>query len=1156
MNTTCPTCTFINQPGMRFCGKCGTPLGVDHEARYAPGEFRPEQIGAMMGSDLFERFRKAGLEAVGQRRNVTILFVDLSGYTQLSRRLDTEDLYEVVQQLIQVLANDVYKYEGMVDKFTGDGLMALFGAPIAHENNAELAVLSALDMQRDVTALSNRLQGSIGTDLQIHIGIHSGPVIVGGIGSNLLMNYTAIGDTVNLARRLVDATSPGTISVSEKVYRQTRAIFVYKNSDSLYLKGVEQAVRCYQASGIKEKPGRVRGLENLYAPMIGRDQELAKLLAATEALRLNDGGCFVMVTGDAGIGKSRLILEMKEKLQDDEVTVLEGQSLPYRRQVAYWVFLEIIRKLVGIRAEIPEEDVRELLKNKLANLLGARKTEVLPLFEHLLSLSPSDEAAALRLQYLEAGQLRQQVFLAVRELLIAEANKKPLLLILEDLHWADQSSLDLILIILESLHLAPLMVIAVSRPIQHKTLKKITEWAQQSLEEQFLQLSITSLSEEQSEQLLSQLLSIENLPRPFRNYILSRASGVPFFLEEILRMLIDKGMIFGEIGSWSVAAEADIDSAGVPDTLEELILARFDRLHEWQRRVLQVASVIGREFTMSVLQFALPEIAPDIMFQILAELGEKDFVFPQSDSPDAVFSFKHALLSEAIYKTMLRRERSELHGLIGEAIEYVYAHRLEEQVEIIARHYAYSRKYGKALHYLILAGQKSFRNYDNEQARQHYEQALGLLPQVVHNREQEIYLYKGLGDVLVFIGEYNAARENYQKGLQSIVELEPSHSAGIKSSLQRKIGTTYERQGEFQEALECLKQARLSLEDSPLVMPVELAEIVSDISWLHFRWGYLEEAEQALKTALGYAENTTRYDVIASIYNRLGGVYYQKDDLDQASSYVRKSLVLREELGDIVAVARSYNNLGLLYWKQGDWNAALENMERSIELNASLGDIEATLHLHLNIGLLHTDLGDLEKAQMHLEEGLRGARHIGHAFLEGLAEMHISRFWLADKQWQKSLEHSERGLSIFKGIGTQENLVELYISLGEAALNLGDVAKANQAFATGLDTFSSTVNNTEAPNLDLGRLYRLQGNILLFTNEYEQAAVYLKKSIDQFTALKNHIETGRTILSQALLARERKDRMGERILLNEARLIFRQHGARLDLATAEALLSS
>lgn len=1101
-----------------------------------------------MGSDLLERFRQAGFEAAGKRRNVTVLFVDLSDYTKLAQQVNDEDLYELVQQYINLLANDVYKYEGMVDKFTGDGLMALFGAPIAHENNAELAVRSALDMVEDVGELSRKSKELLTSDLRVHIGIHSGPVIIGGIGSNNMMNYTAIGDMVNLAQRLENAASPGIILVSEAVYRQTRRLFDFHPTPTLQLKGVRQPVKSYQVANEKVKPGIVRGIEGLRAPMIGRDLELTRLQEAIDALKELRKGSFILITGEAGIGKSRLTAEFKALVGPSPVTIVEGQSLAYRRMVAYWIFLSAIQSLLGILLDTPPIRIRLRLREAVTQAMEARAAEVLPYLEHLLSLTPSDRAAAERIQYLDAVQLRQQIFLAVRDFLVAEAHLQPLLLILEDLHWADQASLDLLSFLLDSVKQAPLLIVAISRPIQEGTLSKITDWVAQNLPDSYCQLHLHSLSHDQSERLLFQLLETTMIPDALCDQILQRAAGVPFYMEEILRMLIDQGILQREGSHWKLASEVDINALGVPETLEGLILARFDRLSEDQRRVLQVASVIGLQFSLPVLQMALQPMDKDSLMAALAHLSEREFVNPMPDSPYTEYTFRHTLMSDAIYKTMLKKERSELHGRVGEAIETIYAQQLEGQVEILARHFSWSPMYDQALHYLILAGQKAMRAYANEQARQHFEQAMELLSKVPYQPYQALQVRAGLGDVLAFTGEYNLARDQYQAALQLISEPESGLFTGERGTLLRKIGTTYERQGDYDLALLCLDQANQVLDETHTPDPIERAQILNDIGWIHFRRGNIEEASQMLSNALSMAEESSRYDVIASIYNRLGGVYFQKDQVEQASSFVQKSLALREEIGDIVAVARSYNNLGLLSWKRGNLDGALQSFLRSLELHANLGDIEGLIELHGNLGLVQLDRGDIDSSQKHLEESLAKAQHIGHTYNTATACLYLSRLFVSIEEWQKALDFGSRGIKIYQDIGVLDYIADAYSIIGQAWLGLENLEMAEYWANKAIDFLEHSADQKEARTADdRGRALRLLGEIHRLHGDYLKAEQMLKESLSIFELLGAQIEQARSLAALARLAASRKDAAGSRVLLNEARLILRQLGANHDL---------
>lgn len=1143
----CTNCGFINPPGMRFCGNCGTRLDTPASTRLNP-DASSANIGAMMGADLLERFQRAGLEAAGQRRNVTVLFVDITGYSQLARRLNDEDLYELIQRFLAVLAKDVYRYDGMVDKFTGDGLMALFGAPVAHENNAELAIRSALDMQADVTLLSQELSQSIGGELRVHIGLNSGSVIVGGVGSNLMMNYTAIGDTVNLAQRLEEAASPGTILVSDPTYQRARLLFEYEPVQHITPKGMTAPVPCYHVTRPKPRAGRVRGIEGLRAPMIGRELELRKLKEAIGALATYQQGQFILIVGEAGLGKSRLIMELKSLTIPISVSIAEGQSLTYRRTISYWIFQDLLRNLLHISTETLPSKVVERLTRSLESMPGGHSAESLPYLEHLLGLPISDVTAAQRIEYLDAIQLRQQIFLAVRSLLITEALRRPLVLILEDLHWADEASLDLLQFLLESTRQSPLLILGISRPYEKSKLADIAAYAEKHLAENFSIIQLQSLTPNQSSQLLLRLLSIHDLPSDLRDYIVQRASGIPFYLEEILRMLIDAGVLHRKAGQWQPVPGANIASLGVPDSLQSLILARFDRLETAQRRLLQAACVIGRQFSLPVLRSVLAPKKESEFNACLTQLIERDFIIPNPESPESEYDFRHVIVSDAIYSTLLRRDRAELHGQVGEAIERTYADRIDSQVDLLARHYSWSARKDRALHYMILAGQKAARSYLNSLARQYYQDALDLLPQVNHSSRQALQANQGLGDLLVHSGEYPAARQHYQAALDRI----SGDQTFIEeySALQRKISTTYERQGDYEKALNHLDQAQQILLQCPDGCPSEKAHIGNDLGWIHFHRGNIEEAERLLKQALTYAQECSREDITASIYNRLGGVYYQTGAFEQARNVVQQSLLVRQQIGDIVAVARSYNNLGLLDWRMGNWQAALQHFQRSMELHATLGDVEGTISLHSNMGLLLTDMGQPVEARQHLELGLSGALQIGHSYLQGISYHHLSRHYLAVREWTKALEYSRQAMEIFREIGVEEHLVDLYASLGEAWLGLGNLSEASQNTQIALGLFPTLLPGEEIHSPEYARVLRLSGRLAQAQGDVESAANALERSARLFQELGNPLERARTLAAQA---ESEQETPASRAACAEARTIFQQFGAQLDLQYLDEL---
>jgi predicted ATPase/class 3 adenylate cyclase len=1129
------------------------------EFAQAPGPEAPStgsDVNVLMGPNLLERFQLAGLEARGQRRSVTVLFADLSGYTALSQEIDSEELYDLVQRFIPMLAEEVYKHEGMVDKIIGDGLMALFGAPISHENNAERALRAALDMQERITVLSEELKGRINFELKLHIGLHSGTVIVGGVGSNMLMDYTAIGDTVNLANRLEQAAETGTILVSEAVYRSTRALFDFEEVPGLSLKGLRHPVTGYRVKGLKANPQPVRGLEGLRAPLIGRETEFELLKEVLVGLVERKRGFLAVVTGEAGIGKSRLTSELKAFSADTPLQVLEGQSLTYRRSVSYWIFLDLLRDFFNISTEMPLSQSRREVVSKTRKIMGNQAGEVLPYIEHLLGLEPSGSASTNRLAYLDASQLRQQIFLAVRDLLVSVARHRPLLLIFEDLHWADEASIDLLAFLVESVRREPIVILAISRPFLNGPLLSIVDQARKWTPGNFKEIPLKSLSPAQSELLLNGLLATPDLPPELSQQILHRASGIPFYLEEILRVLIDDQVIHQEGGNWRLASDVQIGPLGVPETLQELILARFDRLDADHRKILQSASVIGRQFNFALLADLVDHEDLSSFRQKITQLVEKAFLLPPENTQEVDYLFRHVLTSDAVYSTLLRKERGRIHGQVGEAIERHYADRLESQVEVLAGHFLRSPKLDKALHYLILSGQRAARDYANQQAKQHFLEALRLLSVVKYSTDQAVQVHAGLGDVKVFTGEYGEARFQYKEALQSLAASGHDMYELQASSLHRKIGTTLERQGDFDQALIHLGKAADILSQVRFPPPEDQASVLNDIGWIHFLRGGFEEALRFLTAAIQLVEASPRYDVIASIYNRLGAVAYQQRAYDQAALHVRKSLELREKIGDMAGVARLYNNLGLLGLIQGNLNEAEVNFRQSTERLERIGDAEGISLSYINLGLVQVDRGDLASAEINLMKGLSNAEQIGHRFYSGLASMYLGRLRTAQNQSGDAERFLRKSLNIFEELGAQDNLIDTVYYLGENAFIQGDLPGASK-WARQAGRYLNELNGEEkAVSIQRGRVLRLEGAIARKNGAFKKAERILLESADIFNASAERLEWARTQLEQGLLAITQNDRPLASKYFGEAYAIFTEIGALVDLTRVKEALQS
>lgn len=532
----------------------------------------------------------------GERRVVTILFADISGFTAMSEKMDPEQVRSLMNACFDHLAPAIHKYEGTINKFIGDEIMALFGAPTAHENDAERALRAALEMMGRLREFNARHQ----TDLGLHFGINTGLVIAGSIGAQQQQQYDVLGDAVNVASRLEAESERGEIFVGPDTYRMTAPLFEFEPLTPVRVKGKSEPVPIYKLLREKARPGRVRGLPGLESEMVGRAAEMASLLAAGASVGAGRGGAVVII-GEAGLGKSRLVAEWKSATEKSSTSsshplrFIEGRCLPYGRGLVYHLVIDLLKSLLNAP---PPAGVVEL-DAALRSLLKSLDVEGYAFLAHLLSLPLSDEAQQ-QLAALDPQALQARTLVALSALLSAQASRSPLVCVLDDLHWADPASIELLIEMLPLARRAPVLFCALSRPDRDQPGWRWVAAAKRSLGERYIEIMLDPLSEKDSRQLVGNLLEIESLPEHVRWAILERAEGNPFFVEEVIRMLIDRGRLVRRGERWvALKSTEDVD---IPDTLHGLLMARMDCLPEEARHTLRVAAVIGRQFSTRVLE--------------------------------------------------------------------------------------------------------------------------------------------------------------------------------------------------------------------------------------------------------------------------------------------------------------------------------------------------------------------------------------------------------------------------------------------------------------------------------------------------------------------------------------------------------------------------
>lgn len=750
----CPNCGEPTTPNAKFCGNCGNPLAAPLTPAPSPngrGENNLAVLQQAAPDSLREKIRAASRRMEGERKPVTIVFTDIVGSTALAEKLDPEEWKEIVQGTHRIVSAAVYHYEGIIAQLLGDGVLAFFGAPITHEDDPLRAVRAGLDIQRALHDYARDLEGYV-DHLKMRVGINTGTVVVGAVGSDMHMEYLAIGDSVNVAARLQSAAQPGTVLISETTAKLVRASVELQDLGEIVVKGKSEPIKIFQVVEPKRLRDSGRGLEGLSSPLVGRDRELAQLRESLDTLREGHGQ-IVMILGEAGIGKTRLVEEGRKtgdggRRQEDSSVVrpsssvrwLEGRALSYGQALAFWTITQLIKNDLGLTDGDPEARLKVALRRRVNALFGPRASEVLPYLSHLLGVKLEGQAAE-RLQVLDGETLKRQVMHAIENYFARLAEAQPAVLVFEDLHWADPSTLAALDELLALTARVPLMLLLLARVERDHGAWQIKLKAETNYPHRYTEIQLKPLTNDEQTELVNNLLDIADLPATVQQLVLERAEGNPFYLEEIIRSLIEQGAILRDDGHWR--AQSLISNLAIPDTLQGVLLARIDRLQDDVRRTLQLASVIGKSFLYRLLQ-AIAEAERELD-EHLAQLQRADLVREKTRRPELEFIFKHSLTQEAAYDSLLLERRREFHRKVGAALEELFSERQVEFLGLLAYHFDRAGEKGRAIDYLIRAGDKTRMEDAHQEAIKFYQRAIDLLhEQSDSDRESKTWLKLGL----------------------------------------------------------------------------------------------------------------------------------------------------------------------------------------------------------------------------------------------------------------------------------------------------------------------------------------------------------------------------------------------------------------------------
>ena len=726
LQSLCPACQTPNPPTNKFCSECGQRLAdaapasavaappVATSARFAsPEAYTPRHLAEKILTS------KGAIE--GERKIVTVMFSDVSGFTAMSEKLDPEDVHGIMDRAFEVILDAVHRYEGTVNQFLGDGVMALFGAPIAHEDHAQRALGAALSIQANLKPLAEDIERVHGIEFRMRMGINTGPVVVGAIGRDLRMDYTAVGDTTNLAARLLAIAKPGQIVASRRTQHLRDRLFGFEDLGDFQVKGKAEPVRAYAVTGELGSRARLEvSPDRSLTQLVGRTRELEVLNDAWHRASSGDAAV-VLLTGEPGAGKSRLLYEFLRGIEEHGVIELETTCASYGRAIPYRPVLEVLRCYLDLDENMSAAEVKSRIVERLQDL-GLEGEEGAILLAHFAGVFAPPEF----LNRLSSAELKERTFAVLRDVFLRASRSAAVVLLIENVHWLDTSSAEFLGRLSASLAGHRILLLLSTRP-------GFVPLADLRIQET---ITLEALGTKEVEGMARTILGIETMSAQLLKILAEKSEGNPLYVEEILHQLLETAGVVVEGG------EARLRSADVrvPATIHDIIAARVDRLADPLKLTLQGGAVIGRRFGTSLVSRVIKSAADEVVGN-LQNLHGLDFVFPASSDPELMYSFKHALTQDVVYGGLLERRRRQYHSAAGLGLEEMYAGHMDEVVELLAYHFGIAGENEKAVDYAILAAEKAQRRWAHTEALAFFEDALkrlSTMPDTAPNRLRRI----------------------------------------------------------------------------------------------------------------------------------------------------------------------------------------------------------------------------------------------------------------------------------------------------------------------------------------------------------------------------------------------------------------------------------
>lgn len=1147
----CATCGEMNRAGARYCDKCGAALRLlcpDCSAELRPQARFCDQCGHHMQDRPAQESPSAASSAVnapaarqpddhprlrerrsvhGERRIVTVMFVDAVEHTKISEQLGEETMYDLVQGCYDRMREAAHRFDGTV-QFTGDGIFALFGAPVAYEDSARRAVAAAVEIRRRLQAYAEDVKKRHRVTCRYRIGLNTGPVVVGNITDDRALEYTAVGDTVNLASRMESLAEPGEIYLTETTFKSVRDYYECERVGDLKVKGKQRPVTAYRV--LREKPVQTRieaAAQRGLTPYTGRELELNVLHSFWKQAEQGRGQV-AFISGEAGIGKSRLLFEFRRMIEGEQALWIEGQCTTFGENVAYLPFINFLKKSFGIREGDDENAMQQKIHASTADWDDTSR-HAIPYLKYLLNLDPEDDAV----MKMDPMERRAGIIDSYRLLMRQIAAAQPLVLVVEDLHWIDRKSMELLEALVESIVGQSVLMLLTHRP----------EFRHSLGERSFVsRVALTRLTADESQAMACGLLHVKEIDPELNQLIQQKAEGNPFYVEEVVRTLMETGALRRSNGAYMLSGKAA--DVHVPDSIQEIILARLDRLDESAREALQVASVVGREFTGWLVE-RLTQARDEGGSAPFGELKALELIYEHAYFPELSYMFKHALTHEVAYSTLLFTRRKELHKMVANVIEELYVDRLPEQYEMLARHYCEAEDWDKALEYLEKAGDKAIANYANQEALEFFGKILDICDRLPGPVYAAFAFRAGMqrGWVNFLIGHYFDAIQDMNRLIAM------AHSHGDVEA--ERLATVY--RGWFEKYAHEFEQSEATLKsiiEAPGADLRDPAVLGSNVAYF------------------ALCKTTNRHDKAEEIAQKLEPHVYDADDpvtaahwkafraldlgwrgrYDEALAVLRKQTRVPTDAFPLLLQTNMNWTEGLLLGARGDYRAAIEKLRRTIADSERMGEVAVRARAMNTLGWIYADLQDYARAAELNHEGIEVA------LLEGdepekisNARLNIADGLIAQGRYHEAEKQLAPVLEVIRNPSPQDRWMlwrytqHAFIVGAELALARD---KTTEAIAY-LDECKGLAGPSSSSKY-LVKVGRLRGRIYLAEKELGEAAKCLDDAVTRARALGHPPDLWRTLLIAADVAGEFGDKERHNALRAEARQQLEHAFAQLD----------